>query len=33
MIEKLEKLYPGINISGYYCPPILDSDQLLERTC
>ena len=31
MIEKLEKLYPGINISGYYCPPILDSDQLLER--
>ena len=31
LIEKLEKLYPGINISGYYCPPILDSDQLLEK--
>ena len=31
MIEKLEKLYPEIDISGYYCPPILDSDQLLEK--
>ena len=31
MIEKLEKLYPGINILGYYCPPILDSEHLLER--
>ena len=30
MIEKLEKLYPGINISGYYCPPILDSSKLLD---
>ena len=27
----IKKLYPGINILGYYCPPILDSEHLLER--
>ncbi len=31
MIKKIKKIYPQINISGYYCPPILDFDQLVEK--
>ena len=23
MINKLNNLYPGINIAGFYCPPLL----------
>ena len=31
MIEKLKKVYPEIQIKGYICPEILNSDQLAEK--
>jgi len=30
MIENLKKVYPDIQISGYICPEIMDSEQLVE---
>ena len=26
MINKLNNLYPGINIAGFYCPPLTETD-------
>ena len=31
MIKNLKKVYPEIQISGYICPEIMDSDQLVEK--
>ena len=31
MIEKLKKVYPEIQVKGYICPEILNSDQLAEK--
>ena len=31
MIKNLKKAYPEIQISGYICPEIMDSDQLVEK--
>jgi len=31
MITNLKKLYPEIKISGYICPEIMDSDQLVKK--
>jgi N-acetylglucosaminyldiphosphoundecaprenol N-acetyl-beta-D-mannosaminyltransferase len=31
MIKNLKKLYPKIQINGYICPKIMESDQLVEK--
>ncbi len=31
MIKNLKKIYPEIQISGYICPEIMDSDQLVKK--
>jgi hypothetical protein len=31
MIKNLKKIYPEIKISGYICPEIMESDQLVEK--
>ena len=31
MIKKLEEEYPGINIVGYKCPPIMTYEELCEK--
>ncbi len=31
MIKNLKKIYPEINIIGYICPEIMDSDELVEK--
>ena len=31
MINKLNKLYPGINIAGFYCPPLTETEKLTDN--
>ena len=31
MINKLNNLYPGINIAGFYCPPLTETEKLTDN--
>ena len=31
MISKLNNLYPGINIAGFYCPPLTETEKLTDN--
>ena len=31
MIKEIKKLYPSVNIAGYFCPPVLNYDQLTQK--
>ena len=31
MINKLKDLYPGINIAGFYCPPLTETEKLTDN--
>ena len=31
MINKLKDLYPDINISGFYCPPLIATERLTDK--
>ncbi len=31
MINKLNNLYPGINIAGFYCPPLIETEKLTDN--